>query len=459
MGSGKPKKGFLTALNDFFVSIKLSIFVLMTLAVTSIFGTVIQQEKDPAVYVQTYGPTVARIIQALNLGDMYHSWWFQFLLVLLLVNITFCSIRRLPQAIRLMRDKDPVFDGRSVAIHERWEARAKGRSVPEAAAAVEQVLAGRFGRVTRKEVDGKVYLFGSKQGWSRMGVYVTHSSLFLFAVGALIGAQWGYKGFVQIPDGETISQIQLRSGGTRDLGFSVRNDRFQLEYYTDPATGRLTGRPKAYRSDLVVIEDGMETVHKTIVVNDPLIHQGIYFYQSSYGQGGGRFAVLTVFGPRRNVVVHRQTVPRGGRVGLEDGASLLLRDLTGDFRRMGPAVEVALERPASPPESVVVFEAAQGNMRRLGEYTVRLESVDTVWYTGLQVAYDPGVPLIWAGSFLITLGCVVAFLASHRRVWARVQEDAKGTHVFLGGNASRNRMSFERLFGELTQKVGAALES
>ncbi|MDW7710135.1 MAG: cytochrome c biogenesis protein ResB [Deferrisomatales bacterium] len=458
MGTETPKKGLLKELKDFFSSIKLSIVVLITLAVTSIFGTVIQQEKDPAVYVQTYGPTVARIIEVLNLSDMYHSWWFQLLLLLLLVNITVCSIRRLPQAIRLMRDRDPVFDGRPVAIQERWEHRVKGRSAAEAAEAVSQVLAERVGKVERKEVDGKIYLFASKQAWSRMGVYATHASLFLFAVGALVGAQWGFKGFVQIPEGTTVEQIQLRSGGLHDLGFAVRCDRFELEYYTDPE-GRPTGRPKAYRSDLVVIEDGEETVQKTIVVNDPLIHQGIFFYQASYGQGGGRWAVLTVFGPRRNILVHRETVARGGRVELEEGERLLLRDLTGDFRRMGPAVEVALERPGQAPESIVVFQAAQGNMRRLGDYTVRLEEVDVVWYTGLQVAYDPGVPLIWAGSFLITLGCVVAFLASHRRVWARVQEDAKGTHVFLGGNASRNRMSFERRFGELTGRVSEVLGS
>jgi cytochrome c biogenesis protein len=98
-------------------------------------------------------------------------------------------------------------------------------------------------------------------------------------------------------------------------------------------------------------------------------------------------------------------------------------------------------------------------MRRLGEYTIRVEKVDTVWYTGLQVAYDPGVPLIWAGSFLITIGCVAAFFASHRRIWARVQEDGKAAHVFLGGNASRNRGSFERQFSDLCQEVQQTFEN
>ena len=105
-----------------------------------------------------------------------------------------------------------------------------------------------------------------------------------------------------------------------------------------------------------------------------------------------------------------------------------------------------------------MFEAAQGNQRRLGDYVVRLEGVDTVMYTGLQVAKDPGVPVVWAGCTLITLGCLAAFFASHRRVWARVRADAKGTHVFIGGNASRNRISFEKQFADLCQHAQEIFE-
>jgi len=451
------RQGPLKPVNDFFSSIKLTIFVLISLAVTSIFGTVIQQEKDPSVYAQEYGAAIGKLIQILNLGDMYHSWWFVLLLTLLMLNITFCSWKRLPQAIRVMRDKEPVFDGRPVAIHEKWEVRLKGRPVDQAAALVEQALGEGFRRPLRKEVEGKVYFFASRGAWSRMGVYVTHFSLFLFAAGALIGARWGYKGFVQIVEGESVSEVRLRSGELLNLGFTVRCDDFQLEFYNDPA-GRPTGRPKDYRSTLVVIENGQEVVHKTIEVNDPLIHHGIYFYQSSYGQAGGRGAWLSVFGPRRNLLAHRIHLDRGGAIPLEGGDRLILRNLAGDFRGMGPAAEVALERDGKQGEPVVVFEAAQGNQRRLGDYVVRLEGVDTVMYTGLQVAKDPGVPVVWAGCILITLGCLVAFFTSHRRVWARVQPDDKGTHVFIGGNASRNRISFEKHFADLCQIAQESFE-
>ncbi len=442
---------------DFFSSIKLSIFVLIALAATSIFGTVIQQGKPDSVYVQEYGEAVASIIRALNLGDMYYSWWFILLLVLLLVNITFCSLKRLPHALKLMKERDPVFDGRPVAIHERWQLKVKGQSVADAAGVLEGVIRGKCGKVVRREVDGKVYLFGTRGGWSRMGVYVTHFSLFLFGLGAIVGAQWGYKGYVQIVEGETVGSVQLRSGGAQQLDFQLRCDDFDLEYYPD-AQGRPTGRPKDYKSTLTVLENGREILQKTIEVNDPLIHHGIYFYQSSYGQAGGRGARLSVFGPRRNLIAHNQYLVKGGGTDLGDGARLLLRNLTGDFRGMGPAVEVALQQPGQETVSTVVFESSQGNQRKLGEYVVRVEAVDTAMYTGLQVAKDPGIPLIWAGCAFITLGCLVAFFVSHRRVWGRVVEDGKGLEVFLGGNASRNRISFEHWFGALCEEAQESFE-
>jgi cytochrome c biogenesis protein len=44
----------------FFTSIKLTVTLLLTLAVTSIVGTLIPQNEDPAAYVQAYGEFVFR---------------------------------------------------------------------------------------------------------------------------------------------------------------------------------------------------------------------------------------------------------------------------------------------------------------------------------------------------------------------------------------------------------------
>jgi cytochrome c biogenesis protein len=342
-----------------------------------------------------------------------------------------------------------------VAIHERWEMVAKGWSRERATEAVAKILSDKCGQPVTQEADGKQYFFVSRGAWARMGVYITHFSLFLFAVGAQIGVWTGMKGFANIPVGTSIKEVALRDGGSYPLGFEVRCDDFEVSFYKD-ALGNPTGRPKDYVSKLSVWEGGKQVLRKTIEVNDPLIYKGIYFYQSSYGQGGATGATFSVYGERKNLIASNARLTKGAAVDLEAGARLRLLDLVGDYRGAGPAVLVHVEKEGQPPSQPVILQSPNQSMAPVGEYLVRIDDVQTSMYTGLQVAKDPGVPVIWAGCLLITLGTLVAFFGSHRRVWARVSVEGNGARVTLAGNASRNRVSFERWFEDL---AGAAKET
>jgi cytochrome c biogenesis protein len=70
-------------------------------------------------------------------------------------------------------------------------------------------------------------------------------------------------------------------------------------------------------------------------------------------------------------------------------------------------------------------------------------------FTGLQVAKDPGVWIVWLGCALMVVGIYGAFLMSHRRVWIRIQ----GGNVTIGGNANKNQGAFEQYFDVLTIKL------
>ena len=70
-------------------------------------------------------------------------------------------------------------------------------------------------------------------------------------------------------------------------------------------------------------------------------------------------------------------------------------------------------------------------------------------YTGLQVAKDPGVWVVWLGCFLMVVGIYVAFFMSHRRIWVRVEN---GT-VTVWGNASKNKGGFQLFMEQLETKL------
>ncbi|NIQ11593.1 MAG: cytochrome c biogenesis protein ResB, partial [Gammaproteobacteria bacterium] len=99
-------KSFSDELWDFFCSLKLAIITLILLAVTSIIGTVIEQNLAPQEYMQKYGMSEStyKALDALQFFDMYHSYWFLALMGIFAVNLICCSIKRLPRIIKIVRE-------------------------------------------------------------------------------------------------------------------------------------------------------------------------------------------------------------------------------------------------------------------------------------------------------------------------------------------------------------------
>ena len=104
------KRGFAQQLWDFFCSLRLSIFLLIGLALTSIIGTVIPQGRPQPEYLATISETKASLYNSLGFFDMYHSWWFILLLYLLTLNLICCSIKRLPRVWKIVSEPILVMD-------------------------------------------------------------------------------------------------------------------------------------------------------------------------------------------------------------------------------------------------------------------------------------------------------------------------------------------------------------
>jgi cytochrome c biogenesis protein len=91
----------------FFCSVKLTIVLLLSLAATSVIGTLIPQNEPPEAYFQAFGAFRYQLMNVLGLFDMYHAWWFQGLLLLLTINIVVCSIDRLQSTWKLIFNRNP----------------------------------------------------------------------------------------------------------------------------------------------------------------------------------------------------------------------------------------------------------------------------------------------------------------------------------------------------------------
>ncbi|PLX93027.1 MAG: cytochrome c biogenesis protein ResB [Desulfuromonas sp.] len=452
------ERTFATALWDFFCSLKLTIITLILLAISSIIGTVIQQNRSPEEYLQYYGETTYKIFETLQFFDMYHSWWFLALLGLFSLNLICCSIKRFPRVWKTVTV--PVLTADETLF--RTLSNAEEQVVRDEIAPLKEKLQGfltrEFAPVTVTEENGKVHLYAQKGAYSRFGVYVTHLSILIIFVGAIMGSLWGYKAYVNIVEGSEVHQVWPRGGKEPiDLGFSVRCDAFSVSYYEGSM------RPREFRSLLTVVDAGQPVeglIERPVIVNDPLQYKGITFYQSSYGPAGDASFSFRVrsrkSGETANVVARQ-----GQRVRLPDNGFMRVVDYDDSDPRFGLGARVEIVTAEGKRRNANIFkEFPAFDERRGGDYIFTLNDFSQRYYTGLQVAKDPGVWVVWLGCALMVVGSFIAFFMSHRRVWVVIQPLENGkTGVRFGGSAHRNQPAFEIFFDEFKKNLKKEIAS
>jgi cytochrome c biogenesis protein len=447
--STEKEKGFFSSLWEALSSVRLTIPLLIVLAVASIFGTLIPQNGTPEEYLRIYKVSTYKILAILGFLDMYHAGWFVFLLALLSLNLIVCSLKRWPSVRRVFsRPEIPTSEG-------QWKATAPGRkftlSLPAGGALpkVQEGLLRAFGRPQALQGQGAWYLLAEKGKLSRLGFYCIHFSILVILLGGMIGSFFGLRGYVNIVEGETVDRVFLRNGRqVQPLGFKVKLDQFNVSFYD-------TGAPRDFKSTVTILEGDRKVLTKAIRVNHPLTYNGISFYQSSYGVDSVEKVVLEVVerATGRGFTLSAQTGVRVKIPGTPD--ALLLNRFIPDLQGMGPAFQGVLLEGERPVENLVILQNNPDFIhQRRGRFEFRIREIQPRYYSGLQVNRDPGVWVVWAGCFLMMAGFYMTFFMSHRRIWVRMTERKGETLVEMMGSSHRNRTDFEK---EL-DRVGKSLK-
>ena len=429
---------------EFFSSVRLAIFTLCSLALTSIIGTVIPQNKPDSWYVDKYGPATAQFFQVLDIPDMYGSWWFLILLGLLCANLIICSIDRFPTTWRLMTsDQLAIHSDRlqGMTLRQEW---SLSSPLGESAAQLSTALAKAGWKSASREIETGTLLFAGKGAWSRLGVYVVHLSILIIFIGAIIGSFLGFKGTVMLPEGESTTRIFASdSSEPIDLGFEVLCNSFSIDYYPN-------GMPKEYASVLTVRENGKDILKKMIEVNKPLTYKGITFYQSSY-QAYQNFIVSIVIQPDKTgkifTIPYQQEMEwpeKNIRFGIVNAEG------TGDSVTR---IKIWMKHGDLPASTFWVDNGKDASIPS-GDKTVAV-SAKQMFATGLQVAKDPGVWLVYLGCSLMLIGLYVSFFVSHQRLWLllRPGKGEAGISILLAGTSNKNQTGFARSFAKLADRL------
>ncbi len=441
MKKGKRETMRADLLWDLLCSVRLSIFLIILLAMASIFGTLIKQNASPMEYIHQFGPGLYGFLNRLSIFDMYHSWWFRGILALLAINIISCSSTRFPRIWRkITRPKAEIH---KVQIVDLPYAKQLKRSLsPEKAAGKAcSIVRGIFKKPHLSETPEATIIFAERGRMSRLGVYITHLSILIILLGALIGSLFGFKGFVNIPEGETIDRIFIREPQgmmPKTLGFKVKCDDFRITYYDLNAQERLV---KEYISTLTLLENGKEVMKKEVRVNHPLSFNGLRFYQSSYGS----IPEITLTVENENQGENFSLVAlEGERVRIPGSeASFEILKYHPKIHDFGEGISMALFKPMAMPQR---FWLLKVRSKLIDGYQLTLKGVTQREYTGLQVTKDPGIWVVWAGCILLVWGLMVAFFSSHQRIWVLIPRGE--STILVSGTANKNRMAFERKFNK-----------
>ena len=320
----------------------------------------------------------------------------------------------------------------------------------------------------RDEQTGATHLYADKHRYSLLATFPFHTGLVLMMIGAMIAVTLGWReiGFL-VPDGST------RSVG-HGTGLAVKNDGFVDTYYDD-------GRARDYYSDIEIFHSGTLVKSGRLRVNDPVSYAGVSLHQAAYGQA----AKFLVTDAATGVTLWNDGVP----IFVSDDRSFARQfvDAAGEFEPTGVQrfddLGVTLRVVASAGQNdnkigvgqmaVAIFD---NRAVRAGSGPIGIGKLDPggsvtvggltftfqreVRFTGLQITYNPGLPVIVTAAALIFFSILVTFYLPHRRIRALVlPQSAGGAVMHLGAQVKLDLFGakeFDRLADEIRGKLTVA---
>jgi len=396
---------------------------------------------------------------------MYHSWWFQLLVALLVVNILVCSIDRLSATWKIIFVKKPSFKVERFRKRAGREELDDPRPPDQLQPTYEKIVSRKFGRVRVEENGGGFCVFSERWRWTRLGVYIVHLSIILLLLGGLIGSFFGFDGYVNIPEGEAVDQIRLRSTGKMlRLDFAILCNDFDVSFYEN-------GAPNEFRSNLSLIKDGRTVYQKDIIVNDPLRYQGINLFQSSYGEMPPERPVAGASPPKEITLTltsaetgmtYEKSVTMGQEVKLPEGeGTFVIKEYSPSAKFRGQNIGGALmgvltPEKGEPVQVLLPTHFPNFDKMRRGSIVISVAgqtaekfvpgantATETRYYTGLQVTKDPGVWVVYTGFILMIVGCFITFFVSHQQLCIEVVQKGKGSRIMVAGISNRNRIAMQ----------------
>nr|AIA20139.1 c-type cytochrome biogenensis protein [Neoporphyra perforata] len=406
-----------------FSNLQFSIVLLLLIAIFSVVGTIIEQNKEIAFYQTHYAfsNTYYKIlswksIQILGLDHVYTTWWFLALLFVFSLSLFTCSVSRQIPSLQ---------NARRWHFYKNPNQFKKFTGSQKIKATTLDLVASCLQYSNYHIFQQGMSIYGYKGLLGRLAPIFVHGSIILLLVGSVLGLVSGFNAQEMVPAGELFRLQNIIASGQFSYipqEFSARVNNFEIEYNEDNSISQ-------FFSDISVLNaEGQELKKSTIYVNKPLQFQGLTIYQTDWDIIAIRFRINSekiVQIPLKEVLL-----PNNNKIWIgvlaneqEKQLSIVLSDLQGKaaiYNRNGENIM-----------SVSIGES----------YTINNSNItflNTIASTGLQIKSDPGIPLIYTSFFFLIISISASYI-SYSQIWII----EKSCYYYIGGVTNRAQLIFE----------------
>ena len=405
--------------------LRFSIFILLLISFFSIIGTIIEQEQSIETYKINYpltNPVFGFLtwdrILTFGLDQVYKTWWFFSLIFLFGLSLISCTFLQQLPSLKIAR-RCQFFRKPGQFYRLKIFTTLTNFSFNKI---LLRIKSDQYSIFQQKNI---VYCYKGLIG--RIAPILVHFSMILILLGTIIGSLFGFKAQEIVPKTENFHIQNILSNGQLSIipKTSTRINDFWITYTKNRTISQ-------FYSDISILDSqGNETKRKTISVNDPLIHENVYYYQTDWNLTALRFQDSTneiIEYPLLNIL----NIPNkiwltwiSTNKSLNEGLIALIDNLEGYCSIYDES------------------GAFLGNieLNETMNFQQPLTFLEIISSTGLQIKNDPGIPIIYIGFFFLMLSTLLSYI-TYSQIWI-IQKNQK---LFIGGTTNRALFNFELEF-------------
>ncbi|TAP41081.1 cytochrome c biogenesis protein ResB [Arthrobacter sp. S39] len=300
-------------------SMRTALFLLLLLAVAAVPGSLFpQRPANPSIVTQYIkdNPDYGKLLDTLQLYDVYSSAWFSAIYILLFISLIGCVVPRAIAHYKAMRSQPPRTPKRLSRLPEYGTMVVPadaGLPASDAIRSAAGLLRKRGYRVEVRDDDGARPSLGAERGFLKeVGNLVFHTSLIGVLVSVAAGGLFGYSGQRILVEGDTfvntlVGYDQFTPGtnfqSSQLQPYSIQLDKFAVTF--DRESRGKFGQPIDFTANVTTKENPDAPAKQEVLkVNDPVTLGGTSIYLT----GNGYAPVVTVRDGAGNVAMQGPVV-------------------------------------------------------------------------------------------------------------------------------------------------------